>query len=399
MSTFARSDAVHIPGYMPRKQNSTPNPPTTHRIYDRSHVYSRSWNPECSSPPTHSSQQSAHFSYHYNRPDEFQYNTPTDRYPSRSSYEAAQADQYSSDACYENPEQIYPQTLFIPTINEPVQANSLSVRQFQRQAKSFDDRPRAPDGRRPSMADRRTVSVTEPRNQFVRQSTVQQHTGDESPVTKACHSLWAAKGHLEQLHALGISDPSSASTSFDSNTDSQSVAMEPKPKQEENADRKRMKYKSLLIQRKFLSTTAVSSMDSTNSTESSAHDPLFTSSVDSLKSDLEQRRLSLMTRHSNVSSPHIGGSSRLERDYSVDTKSDNLFREWSRVDPAYAARDHREFTPPVAAPTPIRLQRGSTQDPYSQPQRDRMYGRQMTIAGSSHVVPFICYPDEQNCSR
>ncbi|PIO65741.1 hypothetical protein TELCIR_12570 [Teladorsagia circumcincta] len=30
------------------------------------------------------------------------------------------------------------------------------------------------------------------------------------------------------------------------------------------------------------------------------------------------------------------------RDYSVDAQSDTLFREWSRVDPAYEGRDHRD---------------------------------------------------------
>uniref|UniRef100_A0A0K0DL01 PI3K/PI4K domain-containing protein n=1 Tax=Angiostrongylus cantonensis TaxID=6313 RepID=A0A0K0DL01_ANGCA len=47
------------------------------------------------------------------------------------------------------------------------------------------------------------------------------------------------------------------------------------------------KSRSLLLRRKFLSTAAVSSLDSTNSTESSAPDAMFVSSVDSGGSDLD----------------------------------------------------------------------------------------------------------------
>ena len=70
-------------------------------------------------------------------------------------------------------------------------------------------------------------------------------------------------------------------------------------------------FRSLLIQRKGLSTAAVSSMDS-NSIDSTGQDVLFASSMDSSGSDLEQRRLSLMNRHVTISTPHVG---RMERDY------------------------------------------------------------------------------------
>ncbi|VDM71156.1 unnamed protein product [Strongylus vulgaris] len=86
--------------------------------------------------------------------------------------------------------------------------------------------------------DRRTVSET------TRQNTAQ-HLQPETSVAAACQSLWAAKGHLEELHALGISDPSSASTSFESNTDNSPAPGHlptGKPR-EEAAEKKRLQYK------------------------------------------------------------------------------------------------------------------------------------------------------------
>ncbi|KJH49190.1 hypothetical protein DICVIV_04691 [Dictyocaulus viviparus] len=64
---------------------------------------------------------------------------------------------------------------------------------------------------------------------MTRQNTVQ-HLQPETSVAAACQSLWAAKGHLEELQALGISDPSSASTSFESNTDNSPSAGNPDTK-------------------------------------------------------------------------------------------------------------------------------------------------------------------------
>ncbi|VDP47824.1 unnamed protein product [Heligmosomoides polygyrus] len=67
----------------------------------------------------------------------------------------------------------------------------------------------------------------------------------KTPVAAACQSLWAAKGHLEELHALGISDPSSASTSFESNTDNSPAAGSGESKAREGgADKKRLQYNS-----------------------------------------------------------------------------------------------------------------------------------------------------------
>ncbi|KAK6733589.1 hypothetical protein RB195_017378 [Necator americanus] len=555
--------------------------------------------------------------------------------------------------------EVYPQDRpYIPVINEP--PGHLGVRQFHRQAKSFDERGEPPRQNRRMSMDRRTLSEAE-------RSAARQHTAQllqpETPVVAACQSLWAAKGHLEELHALGISDPSSASTSFESNTDNSPASANPESKgREEGADKKRLQYnppsrkvsveipavtvsrhryketksnqfrrrvedespalrssresvasrelrdlfnrrgsqqvdsrktsgtsvlgdrrpstrdsrraslfsgdlqretrdlrdfnrdrrrssrnlfydrdfdsrhssivrrrsgsrkqpqdlpnfftrresrnyrdrrnsndvvygvqsrrfsrelpeiptfeiseatsrrnsrayndgrfprdmsplyernenrernrrrssfirhvavshdanffgrddlpdrdaRSLFLRRKFLSTAAVSSLDSTNSTESSAPEAIFASSVDSAGSDLEHRRLSLMNRLPTGSAPHLmsrqapssanppANTQRRRfrnRDYSVDAQSDSLFREWSRVDPAYEerdTRDHRDQREPRR-----RLERGASEDQSaSRPVRARAYSRQLTVnPGGNVMVPFICYPDEVNCSR
>lgn len=373
MSTLSRSDAIHGGGgYQPVKQTSNPLPEHP-RIYERNHVHSRSWNVEtghCDEPSPPMQQ------------NDYQY--------------------YQMNEVYAQERQ------YIPTINEP--QVHLGVRQFHRQAKSFDERGvPSRDARRMSM-DRRTLSEAE--RSATRQSTAQ-HLQPETPVAAACQSLWAAKGHLEELHALGISDPSSASTSFESNTDNSPAAGSGESKAREGgADKKRLQYKSLFLRRKFLSTAAVSSLDSTNSTESSAPEAIFASSVDSAGSDLEHRRLSLMNRIPTGSVPQIMSRPiaavnpsqntqqrrRLQnRDYSVDAQSDTLFREWSRVDPAYEERS----APREQRDQRRRLDRGASEDHSAlRPGRQRAYSRQLTAnPGSNVMVPFICYPDEANCSR
>lgn len=80
----------------------------------------------------------------------------------------------------------------------------------QRQAKSFETTSQM--DRRPQPLSHRAYTLAS------------SHEAEREEVSAACQSLWAAKGHLEQLDALGISEPSSVSTSFESNTDSQVTA-------------------------------------------------------------------------------------------------------------------------------------------------------------------------------
>ncbi|CAD6194919.1 unnamed protein product [Caenorhabditis auriculariae] len=312
-------------------QVSSPLPDQTRRIYDRGHAHSRSWNPECPSPPMN------HASYHYYR------NETEDLFPMMP----------------------MPLPVPVPIINEPpipLPVESIGRtdnlrRNVPRQAKSFDDR--VAEDRRRNLA-HRSYTMSDRRRE------------DPDDVSTACQTLWAAKGQLEQLQALGISEPSSVSTSFDSNTDSQATTETAERSPAANAKGKRLQYKSLLLQRQFLSTAAISSMDSNNSTDSSG--PPVASSFDSTRSELEQRRLSLMN-HGDQNND-FDPTTAFQRDYCVDAKTDSLFREWSRVDPAYESVDSR------------RLQRGQTVDHSSHQhlQQPRRFPRQHTLAGPSPLM-------------
>ncbi|KAJ1371101.1 hypothetical protein KIN20_032980 [Parelaphostrongylus tenuis] len=196
MSTLSRSDAIQ--GYQPVKQNSNPLPEPS-RIYERNHIHSRSWNVES---------------------------------------EASPSQQQQNDYEYYQMEQFYPMDRqYMPTVSEP--QVHLGVRQFQRQAKSCEERNEGRDSKRMPPDRRMTFDEEQAK---IRQNTAQ-HLQPETPVAAACQSLWAAKGHLEELQALGISDPSSASTSFESNTDNSAAAGSAEKAREESADKKRLQYK------------------------------------------------------------------------------------------------------------------------------------------------------------
>ncbi|KJH49191.1 hypothetical protein DICVIV_04692 [Dictyocaulus viviparus] len=165
--------------------------------------------------------------------------------------------------------------------------------------------------------------------------------------------------------------------------------------------------RSQFLRRKFLSTAAVSSLDSTNSTESSAPEAMFVSSMDSTGSDLEHRRLSLLNRtptgsvpqiisrpFSSINEPSSSQQRRqlYNRDFSVDEKSDALFREWSRVDPAYEDRDTRVIRQPRR-----QLDRGVSDNQSTlQIERHHAYIRQHSAnpVTIEKMASYICYPAE-----
>ncbi|CAI2330255.1 unnamed protein product [Caenorhabditis sp. 36 PRJEB53466] len=328
MSHFARSNAVHYAAAPPpRKQVSSPLPDQSRRIYERGHAHSRSWNPgaQPSTPPP------------ILNPNPYRFYEPT----------ILPAD--------EDPYLVQSRRLDVPIINEPPsptprdQGERRRSHVVQRQAKSFEN----PVHQRMAL-DHRAFTLAS--------------TQERKEVSAACQSLWAAKGHLEQLDALGISEPSSVSTSFESNTDSQATADTVERQGNQMAKAKRSVFKNILLQRQFLSTAAVSSMESNNSTDDS--DQRFSNSFDSTRSELERRRLSLMNQaDANSSDEACSSQQRINaRDYSVDQRSDSLFREWSRVDPAYGPVDRR-------------LLRGHTVD-HSVMNQPRHFQRQFSLATS-----------------
>ncbi|UMM19392.1 hypothetical protein L5515_015010 [Caenorhabditis briggsae] len=340
MSHFARSNAVHYAAAPPpRKQVSSPLPEIPRRIYERGHAHSRSWNPGAQpSPPPLLDPNTYHQFYepviHSTAPDAV--NDPYILQVSSS------------------------RRLEVPIIQEPLPPtphNSERRRSHvvPRQAKSFETNPVD----RRHMLDHRSYTLA---------SSQAAAEAQREEVSAACQSLWAAKGHLEQLDALGISEPSSVSTSFESNTDSQATADTVERQASQVAKAKRSVFKNILLQRQFLSTAAVSSMESNNSTDDS--DQRFSNSFDSMRSELERRRLSLLNQaDANSSDEACSSSQRMNnRDYSVDVRSDHLFREWSRVDPAYDPLDRR-------------LQRGHTVD-HSAMNQHRQFQRQFSLTTS-----------------
>ncbi|CAP37750.1 Protein CBG20803 [Caenorhabditis briggsae] len=389
MSHFARSNAVHYAAAPPpRKQVSSPLPEIPRRIYERGHAHSRSWNPGAQpSPPPLLDPNTYHQFYepviHSTAPDAV--NDPYILQVSSS------------------------RRLEVPIIQEPLPPtphNSERRRSHlvPRQAKSFETNPVD----RRHMLDHRSYTLA---------SSQAAAEAQREEVSAACQSLWAAKGHLEQLDALGISEPSSVSTSFESNTDSQATADTVERQASQVAKAKRSVFNkachvdsevygslphikkrltleetqtrsydsrknsarawskerkknnlNILLQRQFLSTAAVSSMESNNSTDDS--DQRFSNSFDSMRSELERRRLSLLNQtDANSSDEACSSSQRMNnRDYSVDVRSDHLFREWSRVDPAYDPLDRR-------------LQRGHTVD-HSAMNQHRQFQRQFSLTTS-----------------
>ncbi|KAF1765846.1 hypothetical protein GCK72_005799 [Caenorhabditis remanei] len=339
MSHFARSNAVHYAAAPPpRKQISSPLPEIPRRIYDRGHAHSRSWNPgaQPSPPPL------------------------LDPNPYRQFYEPVIQKRSTAQDVVDDSYVLQVSSsrrLEVPIIQEPPSPTPLNSERrrshvVQRQAKSFETNP--VERRHP--LDHRSYTL---------QSAVE---AQREEVSAACQSLWAAKGHLEQLDALGISEPSSVSTSFESNTDSQATADTVERQASQVAKAKRSVFKNILLQRQFLSTAAVSSMESNNSTDDS--DQRFSNSFDSTRSELERRRLSLLNQaDANSSDEACSSVQRINnRDYSVDLRSDSLFREWSRIDPAYDPLDRR-------------LQRGHTVD-HSVMNQPRHFQRQFSLATS-----------------
>uniref|UniRef100_A0A8R1I8M8 Uncharacterized protein n=1 Tax=Caenorhabditis japonica TaxID=281687 RepID=A0A8R1I8M8_CAEJA len=224
---------------------SSPLPDQSRRIYERGHAHSRSWNPEGQpSPPP------------LLNPNPYRFFEPQLIMPKRSTAEVQNL-----------------RRIDVPIINEPPTATPhLHERRrshvMPRQAKSFENRP----------VERR---IALDNRSYTLQSAAEV---EKEEVSAACQSLWAAKGHLEQLDALGISEPSSVSTSFESNTDSQVTADTVERQSGQMAKAKRTVFKNILLQRQFLSTAAVSSMESNNSTDDS--DPRFSNSFDSTRSEL-----------------------------------------------------------------------------------------------------------------
>ncbi|CAJ0585804.1 unnamed protein product, partial [Mesorhabditis spiculigera] len=322
-STLVRSKAVLTPNAPVKqshrltvakvaKKNSSPLPQERRQIYEKDHLHSKSWNPEVTFDD-----------------DPHEYPMPLPPMPQRFSVDI-QPQQHPVTSRYGATNQTLPYTLFPPTQRRPSNTgawNQLGVRQpFERQARSFDDRP---NERSTGWTERRSQSEREDRAILQRQIT--QHEEAliaETAIGQQCQTLWEARSHLEQLRRIGIEDPSSASTSFESNTEAILISPRNTPKglmTGSSVEDRRNKYRSVLLQRKTLPGGAFDSIESTFSNESNGIDEQIRAamaqmtSVDSSGAELTPRARPMLN----------------QRDYSVDAASDSMFREFSRIDPKY----------------------------------------------------------------
>uniref|UniRef100_A0AC34QWA4 Uncharacterized protein n=1 Tax=Panagrolaimus sp. JU765 TaxID=591449 RepID=A0AC34QWA4_9BILA len=317
---------------VPRKQNSSPLPEQTQRIYARGHAFSRSWNAD-EDEQRHGERQGTNAS-------------PQTKQPSHQKIQRAP------------PRPPPPLWLAAP---RPVFQQARSVEALpQQHYLSLDQRSQS----------------EQTKKALIRQSTPQI---PQTMVSKQCQDLWHERRHLENKSVFrqistDLSDDFAdvASTSFESNTESL-LRNEPRktshflrpPTKMTNAEMKRQRYKNLLQHRNAKTTTGVPAESSFESGGSDSTTK-FGSSLDSAEFGWNSRRFdkhrspikqqkplnqALLPKHVPVRSlrrPLIQAyaSYDLERDYSVDSKSDSLFRSFSRVDPWYEPRNDNRIQYP-----------------------------------------------------
>ncbi|TMS34603.1 hypothetical protein L596_002158 [Steinernema carpocapsae] len=276
----------------------------------------------------------------------------------------------------------------------PPSMDSLGVRQqqqFTRQVKSFDDRSAEPKAQRSpkysGMSEKRSHSETE-RKQLLRQSTIDMLQSERNDVSVECQCLWDARQSLERNAHLAYQmstdfSENSASTSFESNTESMQhdssggrkgsagMLVEGRDDNGHSADTKRQKYKNLLLHRQVANNAVfpepIPTFESvcTTGSDSSLLEPINhgASSFDSSRSEmfgadmraelafkslanLDGRPMASVKPQTNQSSrlPLANANTRnpagrasfdLRRDYSVDLRTDSVFREFVRIDPKY----------------------------------------------------------------
>ncbi|CEF59417.1 Hypothetical protein SRAE_X000116500 [Strongyloides ratti] len=172
----------------------------------------------------------------------------------------------------------------------------------------------------------RTLSEADKKN-LIRQQTIQLLQPD-SVVSKQCLDVWKDRKNFETdtiyLNQLStdLSDDNSISTSFESNSESPTKDKRGHftsiiPKSSEGANIKRQKFRDIMLKRQLLD-------DLTTGVETSSYD----SSFDNPSNILESEKL-------GENDKNCYNNFNDERDYSIDSKSDTLFRLFSLNDPKY----------------------------------------------------------------
>ncbi|KAK0394648.1 hypothetical protein QR680_000856 [Steinernema hermaphroditum] len=435
---------------LPMKQISAPLP-EQQKIYDRGHAHSRSWNPEeeCYEASFDYGNELHEPRRQYVRPSP----SPGTSDPYKRFYEEM-VRLFGENLPVDLKRLTLEAAATQPPPPQPAM-DSLGVRQqqqFTRQVKSFDDRSAEPEQRSPKysgLVDKRSQSESE-RKQLLRQSTIDMLQSEMNEVSLECQNLWDTRQSLEQNSHLAYQlstdfSENSASTSFESNTESMQhdssggrkgsagMLLETRSGSGHSADSKRQKYKNLLLHRQLVSNSVYPESTAANfesvcttGSDSSFMEPINhgASSFDSSRSEmtfggdlsaelafkslanLEGRpmasvkpqkspsRLPLSNANKNHSRPSTGrgASFDLQRDYSVDSKTDSIFREFSRIDPKYEE--------PVASGgggagrmLPAVGQRPTVTDSR---ERRQSFGRFRSVDGRPMPIPTIRYSDDQN---
>uniref|UniRef100_A0AC35U4C6 Homeobox domain-containing protein n=1 Tax=Rhabditophanes sp. KR3021 TaxID=114890 RepID=A0AC35U4C6_9BILA len=307
-SFLLRADALNIRD-QPLKQHSSPLPEPRERIYSRQHAFSYSWN--------------ADDAYHNSNRT---FDIPERHYPMKH------------EKMLPIPQTPLPlNRYYLP----PTNSNNFS---HSRQIKSMEERKVnnysmngygvhesytdniSNSGRsfsRPDKLHTTQHALSEfDKRKLTRQMTVQ-HLLPETSASKQCLQLWKERRLLEVdpdfLNNLStdISDENSISTSFESNSESPAKIQKDhkspsKQRPTEAANSKRQKFKNIMVRRQI----------------TAGH--LDNSSFDSSSEIVDFAKTN--ERHNR---PKNFSNLQNRRDFSIDSKTDKLFRHFSKNDPNY----------------------------------------------------------------
>uniref|UniRef100_A0A0N5BBH5 SH3 domain-containing protein n=1 Tax=Strongyloides papillosus TaxID=174720 RepID=A0A0N5BBH5_STREA len=356
---------------VPLKQFSSPLPFQRDKIYSRQHAFSKSWNIEDHSYRNdvfiqpNSVQQSRHkyvntdnfvpnyyqISSHHIIPPVINLIPPTQS--PRSPYTSPEEPQVPKNNAYPNEQRnryrlsssqqqyTYQSHYIFNNVNPPPKIDSYP----KGKASSFDERTallyekskKPPNYTNPPY---RTLSEADKKN-LIRQQTIQLLQPD-SVISKQCLDVWKDRKNFEvdplylnQLSTDWSDDNNSVSTSFESNSESPTKDKEKIRKEEqylsttskssEGANIKRQKFRDIMLKRQLLDD--MSTGVETSSYDSSLDNPQHCVIRDKLLRDDKN--------YHNIMN--------VERDYSIDSKSDTLFRLFSSNDPKYMTKGVKSF--------------------------------------------------------
>uniref|UniRef100_A0A0N4ZCF6 Defender against cell death 1 n=1 Tax=Parastrongyloides trichosuri TaxID=131310 RepID=A0A0N4ZCF6_PARTI len=348
----------------PLKQSSSPLPSQRDRIYSRQHAFSKSWNIEdqCYRNeyilPSIRKNKPNYATNDYIMPN----NYPIPSHPimipplinvmppsqsiqgtypqpqQQFVHEIYPIEKRTVYPVYDPPQYVYQEhTLY----NQPIKISPKIEPHYKDKAISFDEKTSLLKSRRDKAASYttpkvRALSEADKKN-LIRQQTIQ-HLQPDSVVSKQCLDIWKDRKKFEtdpiymnQL-STDLSDDNSISTSFESNSES---PIKDRKKQDQNsssvsrsseaASLKRQKFRNIMLKRQLLD-------DGNTGFETSSYESSFELTGHHQNEKIKFRGWEI------DNSDIYANSSLCERDYSIDSKSDSLFRLFSLNDPKYMSK-------------------------------------------------------------